>query len=77
MRSMHPNKQIREAINYAEDNGWTFAKSRGHAYGRIYCMHGHGDCQMSIWSTPRNPETHAKRIRKKVDACPAGAIDDA
>ena len=67
---MHPNKHIREALKYAEENGWQFIKSRGHAYGRIRCNFGHRRCQMSIWSTPRNPEGHARAIRRKVDACP-------
>jgi hypothetical protein len=67
---MHPNKHIREALKYAEECGWSFAKSKGHAYGRIRCSFGHGDCQMWIWSTPKNPEKHARRIRKTVDACP-------
>jgi hypothetical protein len=26
-------------------------------------------CQMSVWSTPRNTENHAKQIRRKVDHC--------
>jgi hypothetical protein len=28
---MHPNKHIREALKYAEEQGWRFIKSRGHA----------------------------------------------
>jgi hypothetical protein len=67
---MHPNKHIRAALEYADEKGWRFIKSHGHAFGRILCGHGHGDCQMSIWSTPRNPENHAKAIRRKVDSCP-------
>jgi hypothetical protein len=67
---MHPNKHIREALKYAEERGWRFTKSRAHAYGRIRCDFGHSHCQMSIWSTPHNPENHARAIRKKVDACP-------
>jgi hypothetical protein len=67
---MHPNKHIREALDYAEEQGWAFTKSRGHAFGRIRCGHSHDDCQMSVWSTPRNPENHAKAIRRKVDKCP-------
>jgi hypothetical protein len=72
---MHPNKHIREALKYAEKNGWQFIKSRGHAYGIIRCGHGHRDCQKSIWSTPRSPENHAKDIRDKVDSCP-GAVSN-
>jgi hypothetical protein len=41
-----------------------------HAWGKIYCQFGHSDCWMMIWSTPRNPENHAKRIRTIVDAWP-------
>jgi hypothetical protein len=68
----HPNKHIREALNYAEACGWTIKKAgpRAHAWGVIQCSYGHRDCRMSIWSTPRNPENHAKAIRRKVDRCP-------
>lgn len=24
---------------------------------------------MSVWSTPKSPENHAKQIKRKVDAC--------
>jgi len=35
----HPNKHIREAIDYALANGWRLVKSgpRAHAWGRLYC----------------------------------------
>ncbi len=66
----HPNKHIREALKYAASNGWNIVERGGHAWGRIYCQYGHVDCWMMIWSTPRNPENHAKRIRRIVDACP-------
>jgi hypothetical protein len=74
--AQHPNKHIREALKYAEEQGWRFVKSRGHAYGRILCGFGHRDCQKSIWSTPRNPEKHAKDIRDFVDSCPGAASDE-
>src|SRR6266404_7611438 len=67
---MHPNKHIREALKYAEEHGWRIIMSKGHAFCRILCGYGHGDCQKSVWSTPRNPEQHARDIRKKVDSCP-------
>lgn len=68
----HPNKHIRDALDYAEQHGWRFEKARGHAhiYGSIYCSHGHNDCMMFIHSTPRNPENHGKRIRRTVQECP-------
>jgi hypothetical protein len=68
----HPNKHIRQALKYAESKGWIVKKAgpRAHAWGIIHCEHGHGGCRMSIWSTPRVPENHAKAIRRKVDRCP-------
>ncbi len=67
----HPDKHIREALNYAESQDWTIQKSgpRAHAWGIIYCGCGHRLCRMSIWSTPRNPQNHARAIRRKVDRC--------
>ncbi|BBO31753.1 hypothetical protein PLANPX_1365 [Lacipirellula parvula] len=70
---MHPNKHIREALKYAEERGWRVVMSNGHAHCRIYCGFGHHECQMSVWSTPRNPENHAKDIRRIIDACPGAA----
>lgn len=68
----HPNKHIRAALNHAESEGWTIRKSgpRAHAWGVTYCGYGHRQCRMSIWSTPRNPENHARAIRRKVARCP-------
>lgn len=68
-RPKHPNKHIREAIRYAEQHGWTFEKSRGHIFGTLRCP-VRGACRHSVFSTPRNPEGHAKEIRRVVDRCP-------
>jgi hypothetical protein len=67
-----PNKHIRSALKYAEEKGWTIRKAgpRAHAWAVIYCQFGHGECWMSIYSTPRNPEAHARDIRRTVDRCP-------
>jgi hypothetical protein len=72
-RKKHPNKAIEEAIHYAENHGWRYKKAGGsaHAWGRLLCiLQDREGCGMSIWSTPRSPETHAKQIRKRVDSCP-------
>ena len=68
----HPNKHIREALDYAENCGWTVRKSAGrtHAWGTIYCPFGHQNCWMAVYSTPRSPENHARDIRRKVNRCP-------
>lgn len=70
--ALHPNKHIREALLYAEERGWKSRKSssRAHAWGTIRCQYGHRTCWMAIYSTPKNPENHARHIRRKVDKCP-------
>jgi hypothetical protein len=69
----HPNKHIAQAVRYAESLGWRVRLSNGHAWGIIYCpessREGH---KMSIYSTPRDPEGHARDILRFVDACPHG-----
>jgi len=35
----HPNKHIRDVVDYALEHGWTLRKagSRAHAWGRLFC----------------------------------------
>ena len=71
-RSKHPNKDIEEAIKYAEDHGWAYkdAGKSAHAWGRLLCpLHTREGHKMSIWSTPRNAFNHAQQIRRQVDKC--------
>lgn len=70
----HPDKHIQSAIEYALLQGWVWIApgNSSHAFCRLRCgspYDEHRQHQMSIWSTPRNPENHAKQIRRKVDAC--------
>ena len=68
----HPNKHIRAAIQYAEENGWTFVKAgpRAHLYGTLYCpLRSRVGHRARVDSTPRSPESHAARIRRAVDRC--------
>jgi hypothetical protein len=70
-RPRHPNKHIEAAIQFAESLGWEVQISQGHAWGRLYCPeHSREGCIISIWSTPRVPEHHARLIRKLVRQCP-------
>jgi hypothetical protein len=69
----HPNKHIREAIRHAERHGWRVTKSgaRAHIWGIIWCPHEARDgCRIRVMSTPRNPEKHAREIRRDIDRCP-------
>lgn len=71
-RNKHPNKEIEEAIQYAEENGWRYKKSgnSSHTWGKLLCplqeREGHS---ISIWSTPKNPGNYARQIRRAVDRC--------
>jgi hypothetical protein len=71
-RSKHPIKEIEEAIQYAEEKGWTYKDSgkSSHSWGRLFCpLHTREGHQMSIWSTPRNAYNHAEQIHRQVDRC--------
>lgn len=76
-RPRHPNKHIEQAIQYAENLEWTVELSNGHAWGHLYCTHsGREGCRIAVWSTPRIPENHARHIRREVDICPHGQMND-
>jgi malate/lactate dehydrogenase len=64
----HPDKDIRKAIKDAQDAGWKIerAKGKGHRWGTASCGAG---CEVAIWSTPRRPQTIAKRIREAIEGC--------
>ncbi|WP_030006987.1 hypothetical protein [Picosynechococcus sp. NKBG042902] len=69
MGKLHHNKEIAAAIQEALEQGWTFKKSSGsaHAFGVLLCPeHNRLGCKKSVLSTPRNPENHAKQIRKAI-----------
>ena len=69
----HPNKHIREAVKKALQNGWRLVKAgpRAYVWGQLFCPRGQRDgCIIRVFSTPRNPENHARRIRDEVEQCP-------
>ncbi len=73
LMAKHPNKHIREAVLYAQRRGWRFVKAGGHAHvwGELYCpLASREGCIVRVYSTPRNPENHAKRIRSELEKCP-------
>jgi hypothetical protein len=78
-RAKHPNKEIEEAIAYAEKNGWIYKSSgkSAHAWGRLLCpLHTREGHQMSIWSTPRNAFNHSQQIKRLVNQCQHDATED-
>src|SRR5436305_384604 len=39
--------------------------------GQLFCPFARrGGCIIRVFSTPRKPENHARRIREEVDSCP-------
>ena len=71
-RKTHPNKEIEDAIKFAEKQGWRCRKSGtcGHGWGRLLCpLKNRMGCGVTIWSTPNDVDEHAKHIRGKVNSC--------
>uniref|UniRef100_A0A7C1T190 Uncharacterized protein n=1 Tax=Agrobacterium albertimagni TaxID=147266 RepID=A0A7C1T190_9HYPH len=75
VRRRHPNKDIEQALRYAEAEGWRVEVGGSHAWGRIYCPYDDETCRCgefcitSIWSTPANATNHARAIRRVVERC--------
>ncbi len=75
MRRRHPKPEVESALRHAEAHGWTVEMGGAHAWGRMYCPFNDAACRCgefciaSIWSTPRNAETHGRQIRRVVDNC--------
>jgi hypothetical protein len=67
-KDRHADKDIRKAIEDAEDAGWKTDKSTGagHRWGTLSCGNG---CAVAIAGTPRRPSDIAKRIREAVRKC--------
>ncbi len=63
-RGGHPKKEIAEALRNARQAGLVVEElHRGHRWGEIRCGCG---LSFAVWSTPRNPGTHAKQIGRFV-----------
>jgi len=70
-RSRHPDKHIERAIQAAESIGWRVEMSSGHAWGHLLCPERTREgCIVAVWSTPRNPENHARHLLREIDLCP-------
>lgn len=73
MRSRHPNKDIEQALQFAEDHGFRVETNVGH-WGAVFCPSRDPEdwCPkpLYVWSTPKNAGNHAKQIRSYVVRCP-------
>ncbi len=74
-RAIHPHKEIELALCYAEMHGWKVIVGGSHAWGKIYCPDNDPMCRCGefcitcVWSTPKNPQNHAKSLRRIVTKC--------
>ena len=74
-RAKHPKPDIEAAIKHAEAHGWKVKVGGSHVWGQMLCPYNDMECRcgnfcrVSINSTPRNPATHAKQLRRVVDNC--------
>ena len=74
-RKTHPSKEIEAVLRGLEAGGWTIVNGKGHAWGVLRCptnspeCRGGEFCQMSVWSTPKNPENFAKKLKQKALGC--------
>jgi hypothetical protein len=61
----HPKKEVNEALDYADRLGLLVERtSAGHKWGRVVCSEGEW---VAVWSTPRSPFDHGRRLRKWAD----------
>lgn len=71
-RPRHKSKEIEAAISRMEEYGWTW-KAPGksaHCWGRMLCpQHDRTGCKVSVWSTPRSAENHARHLLSHLDNC--------
>ena len=76
-RKRQPHKEIEKVVAYAESIGWRFVCGSGHAWAYLYCpKNDRSGCKVGVWSTPKNPENHARHIHRQVDSCPHGDVAD-
>ena len=69
-RPRHPKKAVEAAVAFAEARGWRWRKGEGHCWGRLKCTRSdRTGCQISVNSTPRNAEDHARAILRYVSHC--------
>ncbi len=74
-RKKHTSKEIEAVLQELEALGWVVVEGRGHAWGLLRCPANSKECrcgefcQMSVWSTPKDPERHANKLRQKAFAC--------
>lgn len=68
----HPDKEVNEAVGRLREAGWSVESRSGHPWGCAKCPHG--CCIAWIWSTPRNPGAHARKLERAIERCPGEEV---
>lgn len=77
MRKRHKHKEIEKVVKYAASLGWRVREGSGHVWAYLYCPRAdRSGCKVGVWSTPKNPEDHARKVRRQVDSCPHHGLDE-
>ena len=63
----HSKKDVREAIQYALENGWTEKPGGNHSH--VYCIlrcrkSGREGCSFVVNGSPSDPVAHARRVNR-------------
>lgn len=67
-KARHQHKEVAKALLEAKKAGFAVIEIRsGHVWGKVVASGGQ---ELKVWSTPRSPETMAKRIREFVRKYP-------
>lgn len=76
-RSRHADKDVEEALAYAEKLGWRVEEGKNHAKFKLFCPQcDQSGCIVFVWSTPRNAGNHARDIVRAVNRCNCGGDDE-
>lgn len=75
-KDKHPSKEVEEALEHARANGWQIERrGNGHCWALMKCPRNDPECRCgefcitSVFSTPQNPGTHARKLKRLVDNC--------
>jgi hypothetical protein len=66
-RPSHPNKEIEAAVLTLRSKGGHGSRSRDTRGENCFVPIM---TAKDVWSTPRNPQNHAKQLRREIDRCP-------
>jgi hypothetical protein len=76
-RPRHTDKEVEDAVAYAESLGWRVESGSNHAKFKLFCPRSdRSGCIIFVWSTPKNAGNHARAIVRAIDRCNCGDDDE-